>query len=197
MKVCLVMVAAFGLSASLGIGPAHSADHRSSASTSHEARRGCVTIKEFRAIKDDMTIRHVRRKFDTSGRQIFAPRNPGLERYSTRQYRTCSRPKRGALTVDFYNGRVMDKHVLWTRSRRDTPKCVSNKEFRRVKRGMKPRRVHRIFDTAGGYLDGFAGGYARGYDRCRGRHVVVTYVSSPPRFIPRVYDKRKTFVPHR
>ena len=30
-----------------------------------------------------------------------------------------------------------------------------------------------------------------------GKHVVVTYVSRPPRFISRLLDKRKTFVPHK
>jgi len=164
---------------------------------SDAARQSCVTIKEFRAVKKRMTIRKVRRVFDTAGRQIFAPRNPGTARYSTREYGTCSRPKRGALTIDFYNGRLMDKFVLWTHSRRDTPRCVSNREFRRVKRGMRPRRVHRIFDTAGGFVDGFAGGYARGYKRCRGKHAAVTYVAHAPRYVPRVFAKRYTYIPHR
>lgn len=194
MKALLVAACAAGLVLSLSSGPAVAAPP---IGKSVAARQGCVTIKEFRAVKKRMTIRKVRRIFDTAGRRTFAPRNVGTARYSTREYRTCSRPKRGALTVDFYNGRVMDKFVLWTRTKRDSARCVTNREYRRVKKGMRPRRVHRIFDTAGGFADGFAGGYARGYKRCRAKHVAVTYVARAPRYVPRVFDKRFTFIPHR
>lgn len=196
MRTLLSVVAALALVLSLGSPAQASVDPQTSESVSHADRR-CATIKEFRRVKEGMTISRVRRVLGTSGRQTFAPRNPGTARYSTREYRTCSRPKRGALSVDFYNGRVMDKFALWTRSKRDTARCVTNREYRRVHRGMRPRRVHRIFDTAGGFVDGFAGGYARGYNRCRGRHVAVVYVSRAPRFKVRLFSKRFTFIPHR
>src|SRR5690625_1520489 len=106
MKALLVAACAAGLVLSVSSGVAR-AEPMTAASDG--ARRGCVTIKEFRAVKQRMSIRKVRRVFGTTGHRIFAPRTPGTARYSTRDYRTCARPKRGALTVDFLNGRLMDK----------------------------------------------------------------------------------------
>src|SRR5690625_4823748 len=182
MKALLAAACTAGLVLSMSSGPAGA---ESTIAVLDSARRGCVTIKEFRVVKQRMTVRRVRRIFDTAGRRTFAPRNPGTARYSTREYRTCPRPKRGALSIDFFNGRVMDKFVLWTRTKRDSARCVTNREYRRVKKGMRPRRVHRIFDTAGGFVDGFAGGYARGSKRCRGKHVAVMYVAREPKYVSR------------
>lgn len=170
------------------------------ASTMVQAGTRCVSRSEFRAARRGWKVRRVHRLFDTRGRIIFAAPNPGTP-FTTRQYLACSAPRRGALTVDFVGSRLLGKHLVFT-SLRDTPKCMSNREFRRVSRGMSPRRVARIADTAGGFLDGFAGGYARGYDLCertrRNRHAVVIYVSrrSEPSAV-RVDSKRKTTVSRR
>lgn len=48
----------------------------------------------------------------------------------------------------------------------DSPGCATLKEYQAAKRGMVPRRVAHIFDTQGELLDGAAGGYAQGYQRC-------------------------------
>jgi hypothetical protein len=42
-----------------------------------------------------------------------------------------------------------------------TPGCVTRGEYRHVHNGYTKARVHRIFDTNGDFLDGFAGGYTR------------------------------------
>jgi len=71
----------------------------------------------------------------------------------------------------------------------DTPRCVSRKEFRKVDRGMRKQRVHRIFDTRGEFGDGGAGGYSRLYKVCRpGFYVVVEYADGPRR-VARVSSK--------
>lgn len=57
----------------------------------------------------------------------------------------------------------------------DTPGCVTAKEYRAAKTGMTPRRVGRIFDTTGEPLDGGAGGYTQGYQRCSGGGIIVGF----------------------
>ena len=48
----------------------------------------------------------------------------------------------------------------------DTPGCVTKREFLNTPRGTPIRRVHRIYDTHGWFIDGGAGGFARGYRFC-------------------------------
>jgi hypothetical protein len=55
----------------------------------------------------------------------------------------------------------------------DTPGCVTRAEFARIDIGVTKRRVHAIFDTAGRFGDGFAGGYTRAYRSCARPHVLV------------------------
>jgi hypothetical protein len=178
------------------------AGYAAEAPTAVQAQTGCVSRGEFRAAKRGWKVRRVHRLFDTTGRIIFAARNPGTAKYTARQYRTCAVPKLAALTVDFSNGRLLYKNLVFT-SLQDTPKCMSNQEFRIIRRGMSPLRVARIADTAGGFLDGFAGGYARGYDLCettrRAKHAIVVYVSrrSGPPGAVKVSDKDKGIVSRR
>lgn len=54
--------------------------------------------------------------------------------------------------------------------------CVTRREFRKVKRGWKRTRVTRKFDTSGRFVDGFAGGYTRGYHKCAGGRAYVSYL---------------------
>jgi len=71
--------------------------------------------------------------------------------------------------------------------------CVTLREFHQVHRGMKKRRVHRIFDTRGEFADGFAGGYTRWYVSCMsvraGGGDVGAYISYNGR-TRRVVEKR-------
>lgn len=50
--------------------------------------------------------------------------------------------------------------------RADTQGCVTKREFRQAQRDTGIRRVHRIFDTRGWFIDGGAGGFVRGYKFC-------------------------------
>ena len=65
-------------------------------------------------------------------------------------------------------------------ARADTPGCVSEGEYLRVAHGMAKATVHRIFDIKGRFLDGGAGGYARGYRQCGAdpELVVVVYAAT-------------------
>ncbi len=53
-----------------------------------------------------------------------------------------------------------------TSAHADTAGCVTKAEYRRADKGTKIRRAHRIFDTRGLFIDGGAGGFARGYRFC-------------------------------
>lgn len=48
----------------------------------------------------------------------------------------------------------------------DSRSCVTQHEWSHVKRGMKKKTVHAIFDTRGTFSDGHAGGYTRRYRPC-------------------------------
>ncbi len=63
----------------------------------------------------------------------------------------------------------------------DTPGCVSKPKVRRIEKGMTKKHVHRIFDTAGRFADGAAGGYTRGYRYCVAEPDRRVYVSYAPR----------------
>lgn len=64
----------------------------------------------------------------------------------------------------------------------DTTNCVTKAEFRQAKKPMTKKRVHRIFDFSGHFVDGGAGGYVRGYRACAPRHkVFVTFNAAPGR----------------
>lgn len=58
-------------------------------------------------------------------------------------------------------------------ARADTPGCVTRAEFRSVSKGMRMRRVHRVFDTRGRRVDYVPGGggypaeQVRVYNPCR------------------------------
>ena len=69
--------------------------------------------------------------------------------------------------------------------------CVTQHEWRHVKKGMRKARVHAIFDTRGVFADGFAGGYTRRYRPCawNGGTDVRLYVSYDGR-TGRVVEKR-------
>lgn len=55
--------------------------------------------------------------------------------------------------------------------RRDTPDCVSKKEFRRTPKGTRMRVAQRRFDTRGRGVDGGAGFLIKRYPFCkRARH---------------------------
>lgn len=71
----------------------------------------------------------------------------------------------------------------------DTPGCVTRGEYRRVHRPMTKKRVHRIFDHKGFFVDGGAGGYARSYRTCTYRHAFTIEYSTwnPRRAKPRVH----------
>jgi hypothetical protein len=197
MRSLLSVVATSALAVSLSAVPAHAeaASDGSAGSAALQDGGSCVTAREFGRVRDRMSVSKVRRVFGTNGSQLYAPPNPGTGRNRTREYRACSRPKRGALTIDFYNGRVIDKFLLWPRSRSDSPKCASNREYRKVRRGMAPKRVHRIFDTGGGLVDGAAGGFVRGYPRCGRADVSITYGTTGHRRLPWVFSKQHTHIP--
>jgi hypothetical protein len=59
------------------------------------------------------------------------------------------------------------------------PGCVTRAEFDQVQRGMTKSRVHGIFDTAGVFLDGGAGGFARYYRTCQDGSVGIEYAARP------------------
>ena len=56
------------------------------------------------------------------------------------------------------------------------PGCVTRREFRRVRRGMRIERVHRIFDTRGRLGSVILGSVTRDYNACtRFGAVSITY----------------------
>lgn len=54
----------------------------------------------------------------------------------------------------------------------DTPRCVSRHEYNRVAKGMKMKKVHRIFDIKGTITGLGAPNELRYYRTCTGRGVV-------------------------
>ena len=69
--------------------------------------------------------------------------------------------------------------------------CVSKPEYRKVYRGMSRHRVERVFDTRGGFADGWAGGYSKMYRRCRNRGNLAVVVVVDYRNGKRVIGKRQ------
>lgn len=53
----------------------------------------------------------------------------------------------------------------------DTPRCATFKEFRQIEGRMSKPQVRRIFDIAGQFADGAAGGYTRFYGSCQARRI--------------------------
>jgi len=156
------------------------------ASASYEfARRGCVTLGEYRRVRLGMKKSRVHRIFETRGR--FDSRGSGV---TVRKYRGCPggtrvfvmyERKRGALRLSNKLG-TGNPHasVAYEQARRG---CVTRAEYRRVKEGMRKSRVHRIFDTRGrfltrGFQNGVPGVTARRYRPCSNRPIVVAYKRS-------------------
>jgi|RhiMethySRZTD1v2_1073278.scaffolds.fasta_scaffold349723_2 hypothetical protein len=60
----------------------------------------------------------------------------------------------------------------------DTPGCVTKTEYRKVHKGMIKKRVDRIFDIPGEFVDAVpvAGGFFQAYGTCKPGHFVgITY----------------------
>ena len=72
----------------------------------------------------------------------------------------------------------------------DTPGCAATWEFAKVTTGMHKWKVHQIFDTAGWFDDGFAGGYTRGYQSCDGHHIAYVSYEVGTDNVARVIEKR-------
>lgn len=72
---------------------------------------------------------------------------------------------------------------------RDTPRCVSRKEWRRAKKGMKMRRVHRIFDIKGTKYAQTATVVQRKYRKCGSswEKVYVDYRKGKPKRLKKKY----------
>jgi hypothetical protein len=66
----------------------------------------------------------------------------------------------------FNYGAANDDAASRVVGRGDSPGCVTSAEFRRVVRGHALGVVHGVFDTAGRFADGAAGGYSRLYRQC-------------------------------
>ncbi|MEP9382496.1 hypothetical protein [Nocardioides sp. KR10-350] len=72
----------------------------------------------------------------------------------------------------------------------DTPGCAAIWEYKKVTIGMHKWKVHKIFDTAGWFEDGFAGGYTRGYKSCDGDHVAYVSYEVDKQDVATVIEKR-------
>ena len=75
----------------------------------------------------------------------------------------------------------------------DTPGCYTKREYRKVHKGMKIKRVHRIFDTQGWLVDGGGGGFIRAYKGClpRGHVAYITYRLPAHPGPARIWSKRE------
>ena len=74
-----------------------------------------------------------------------------------------------ALTIGAtsYTGSYTSSQASPVTATRDTPKCVSKKEFKKTPKNTRIGRAHRIYDTKGRYIDGAAGGFVRDYRFCK------------------------------
>jgi hypothetical protein len=72
----------------------------------------------------------------------------------------------------------------------DTPGCVTRQEFGQVRTGLTKAAVDALFDAAGRFGAGGAGGYSRVYPRCHSASgiVIVEYAANPRGGPARVAD---------
>jgi hypothetical protein len=73
---------------------------------------GCVTRSEFRRVHNGMAKARIHRLLDTNGRQSSVY-TIGRDRYESREYRACHRPRWSLISVDYTNGRVDGKFAYW------------------------------------------------------------------------------------
>ena len=75
-----------------------------------------------------------------------------------------------------------------------SPFCTTQREYRRVHRGMRIRRVHRIFDERGIRIRGGSRAFTRSYIACRGPRAgyLIRYRKRTPVSNSRVLRKRTT-----
>ena len=77
-----------------------------------------------------------------------------------------------------FAGVLLSSLTAVTPAHADTPGCVTKAEFRKVHKGMKMRRVHRIFDTKG-QPAAFTTSITRIYSPCKAMgSVTVKYRSN-------------------
>jgi hypothetical protein len=84
--------------------------------------------------------------------------------------------------------------VRATQAQGGSPFCTTQREYRRVRRGMPMRRVHRIVDTRGTRVRGGARTFMRSYIACRGPRAgyLIRYRKRTPISNSTVIRKRTT-----
>jgi hypothetical protein len=79
-----------------------------------QAGKACVSRKEYHRVERGWSKRRVHRLFDFDGHQS-SHFTIGGDSYQSREYRTCTIAYgvRGFAWVDYKNGRVKSKAVVW------------------------------------------------------------------------------------
>jgi hypothetical protein len=73
----------------------------------------CVSKAEYHLVNHTMKRKHVHFIFDTVGKQTFHATSSLGNRYESRAYKTCTKPKIGFVRADYVNGVLSDKTAYW------------------------------------------------------------------------------------